>query len=222
MKAINLLPQWYLQTYRDRRVLQIRAALLIAMAASMTAWTLLSRGRIGTLSAERDLMRHQAGVVGRLDRRVEDVRAEVQRLDRLELAYHELGATIPMSAVLRQIQNDMTPGMALSHTTVDVRSEAVRGSGFIGDPANPPKYQNIARLTVVGIGPNDMQISQLIDKLSKNALFSEVTLNYTRTELLKDYNVRRFEIQLQINLDRLEAEDPPTRMARAPEVPHGL
>src|SRR5579862_7325632 len=108
-----------------------------------------------------------------------------------------------MSSVLRQLQNDMTPGMALSRAAVDVRLEAIRGSGFVGDPSNPPKYQNIARLTIAGIGPNDMQISQLMDKLAKNPLFTEVTLNYTKPELLKDYNIRRFEIQLQINLDRL-------------------
>ena len=219
MKTVNLLPRWYLQAARDRRTLRVRLGLLAVLAGVMAVWTLYAQARVVTLALERDALERQSGVVGRLDQRVAQAQDEVHRLERLELAYRELGTTLPMSAVLRQIQNDMTPGMALSRTFVEVRSEAVKGSGFIGDPANPPKFQNVARLTVVGIGPNDMQISQLIDKLSKNPLFTEVTLNFTRTELLKDYNVRRFEIQLQINLDRLEAE--PLQQAGAPEVPHG-
>jgi len=220
MKTVNLLPQWYLQKGRDRRKLNLRLGLLLALAAAMGAWTVTGKSQLAAMTQRRDELRQQAQIVGKLDQRVSDLRNEVHRLERLELAYRELGATVPMSSVLHQIQNDMTPGMALSRTAIDVRSEAIKGSGFVGDPANPPKFQNIARLTVVGIGPDDMRISQLIDKLSKNPLFSEVTLNYTRTELLKDYDVRRFEIQLQINLDRLQAEDPPVQQARGAEVNH--
>ena len=49
-----------------------------------------------------------------------------------------------------------------------------------------------------------------IGKLSTNPLvFRGVSLNYTRTEILRDYGVRRFEIQMQMDLDPLlSAEDP--------------
>ncbi len=77
----------------------------------------------------------------------------LKRLNNLELAYRELGNTIPMSAVIQQIQNDMTMGMALSRVTIDVRSEPVKGSGFVGDAAHPPHNHDVAHIVVVGSRP---------------------------------------------------------------------
>ena len=113
-----------------------------------------------------------------------------------------------MSEVIQQLQNDMTPGVALSNVSIEVRPEPVKGSGFVGDPKNPPRYHDVAHLTVVGISPNDQQITQLVEKVSKNALFSDVSLNYTRTGTLQGYTVRRFEFQLSMDLERLSMVDP--------------
>ena len=133
--------------------------------------------------------------------------AELKRLENMQVAYRELGNTVPMSAVIQQIQNNMTEGMALSHVSVDVHSEALKGSPFVG-AKSAPRLHEVAHLTVVGIASNDVHIAQLIGKLSGNPLFTDVSLNYTRTEILRDYSVRRFEIQMQMDLDPLAAEDP--------------
>ncbi|HEY4329283.1 MAG TPA: hypothetical protein VGN88_06080, partial [Phycisphaerae bacterium] len=49
---------------------------------------------------------------------------------------------------------------------------------------------------------------QLVEKVSKNELFSDVSLNYTRTGTLQGYTVRRFEFQLNMDLERLSMVDP--------------
>jgi hypothetical protein len=109
---------------------------------------------------------------------------------------------------IQQIQNDMAPGMALSRLALDVRSEAIKGVGFVGDVKNPPKYHDVAHLTVVGVAQNDTQIAQMIGKLSANPLFADVSLNYMHKEVLREYQVRRFEIQMTMDLDRLSVESP--------------
>ena len=58
-----------------------------------------------------------------------------------------------MSAVVQQLRNEMTAGMALSNVAIDVRSEPLKGSGFVGDPHNPPKYHEVAHLNILGIAP---------------------------------------------------------------------
>jgi hypothetical protein len=140
-------------------------------------------------------------------------RAELEHLQNVQLAYQELGSPIPMSAVIQQIQNDMTQGMALSNVSVEVQPEAVKGSGFVGDPKNPPKLHDVARLAVVGISPNDAQIAQLIDKLTANPLFTGVSLNYTRTENVREYAVRRFEIRMEMDVEQLGTEETPAAPA---------
>ena len=51
--------------------------------------------------------------------------------------------------------------------------------------------------------------ASLVGKISQNRLFSDVSLNYTHTELLADRSIRRFEIQMTMDLDRLAVDDGP-------------
>jgi hypothetical protein len=124
------------------------------------------------------------------------------------MAYRELGKTIPMSAVIQQLQNDMGKGMALSHVSIEVRPDPVKGSGFVGDLRNPPRYHDVAYLGVEGLAPDDQLIYHLIEKLSSNPLFADVTLDYVRTGTMQGFMVRRFEIKMKMDLERLTTEDP--------------
>jgi hypothetical protein len=133
--------------------------------------------------------------------------AELARLQNIQLAYQELGSPVPMSAVMQQIQNDMSPGMALSQVTIEVQPEAVKGSGFVGDASAPPKFHDVARLTVVGVSPDDEKMVRLIQKLSANPLFTDVSLNYARNEAIREYAVRRVEIHMQMDVEQLGTED---------------
>ncbi len=60
-----------------------------------------------------------------------------------------------------------------------------------------------------------MQIAQLIGKVSTNTLFSDVSLNFTRTEILSEHSIRRFEIQMEMELERLATEDQERSPVRA-------
>ena len=89
-----------------------------------------------------------------------------------------------------------------------MRPDPVKGSGNVGDVRNPPKYHDVAYLTVEGIAPNDGQITHLIGKLSTNPLFADITLDYIRVGTLNTFLVTRFEIKTKMDLDRLTNEDP--------------
>ncbi len=216
MKNVNLLPAWYVRAQRDRQSLHTRIWLMLALGGVMVGWTMVGRAQLRVLADDRDDLVRQGELVHDLAAKVGQKQAEIERLEHLQLAVRELGKSVPMSRVINQIRNNMAPGMAISRITIDVRPEPLKGGGFVGDAKNPPRYHDVAHLTVVGVSPDDDRIANLIKGLAANPLFTEISMNFARTKLLRDYSVREFEIQMQMDLDRLTTEDPAVReQARA-------
>ncbi len=206
MKNVNLVPQWYQRQQRRKRNLRIHVGLMLAVGGLMLGARFVAQQRITSIDHTRDSLRQTLSSLPNPSRELQAKQADLKRLEDLRLARRELGNTIPMSAVIQQLQNDLTPGMALSNVLIDVRSEPIKGSGFVGDTKNPPRYHDVAHLTVVGLSPDNRQVDQFIDSASKNPLFSDITQDYTRTGGLHNYPVRKFEIQLAMDLEPLTAQ----------------
>jgi len=208
MKTVNLLPDWYLHQQRQKKNLRLHLVVMMFVGAGIVAATGLARARLSILEFRRHQLANRVIEVGNVEGELQKRNAELKRVLDIQSAYRELGNTVPMSAVIQQIQNEMKPGMALSQLSIEVRPEPLKGSGFVGDTKHPPRYHDVAHLTVLGIAPNDVMIAQLIGKISANPLFGDCSLNFTRTDILNDYLVRRFEIQMQLDLEPLATEDP--------------
>ena len=209
MKTVNLLPQWYLDRQRQRRHMNMHLALMVVVGVVLAGWALTQQRELATLKAQRsDLVRQAAGLRD-LTPDLQRNDLELKRLHNLQVAARELGNTVPMSAVVQQILNNMTPGMALSHVAIDVHSDPFKMDGRIAsDPRHPPRFHDVAHISVSGVAPDPMLIGQLIGRLSTNGLFSDVALNFSRAELLHDYDVRRFDILLNLDLDRVNGQMP--------------
>jgi Tfp pilus assembly protein PilN len=208
MKTVNLLPKWYRQQQRRQRNMRFHVGALLLLGAAMVGLTFVGRRELSALNNRRHALALALQNIRDPAAQLQQVNADLRRLEDLRLARHELGNTIPMSAVIQQLQNDMTRGMALSNVSVEVRPEPLRGSGVIGDPKNPPRYHDVAHLSITGIAPDEGRIASFIDNISRNPLFADVMLNYTRTGELQHYPVRRFEIQLNMDLERLTSVAP--------------
>ncbi len=215
MKTVNLLPKWYLDQQKQKRNLRVHCGLIVLLGVAAVGSTIAGKARIAMLEGRRSKLSTEVATAGDPGAKLLAESTELQRLNNLELAYRELGNTVPMSAVIQQIQNDMTRGMALSKVTIEVQSQAVKGSGFVGDTKHPPRTREVSRIVVVGVAPNDVQIAQLIGKISTNPIFSNVSLNYTRTEVLNVHSIRRFEIQMEMEMDRLATQDDDAAMLRS-------
>ncbi|HUO08608.1 MAG TPA: hypothetical protein VM008_09940 [Phycisphaerae bacterium] len=216
MKTVNFLPDWYRQQQRQGRNLRVHVGVMILLGAAAFGARFIGAEHVARLASVQAQLAEQEKLVGDPTPQLEAKQAELKRLENLQLAYRELGNTIPMSSVVQQVLNDMTLGMALSHVSIEVHSEAVKGSGILGDVRHPPRTHNVAHIVFVGVAPNDVQIAQLVGKISSNPLFSDISLNYTHTELLSDRSIRRFEIQMAMDLDRLAVDDGQADPAHAP------
>jgi Tfp pilus assembly protein PilN len=208
MKTVNLLPAWYRQQQRRQNNMRLHAVVMVLIGGLMVAATFVGRRELTAMNQRRDALAAAYQATPDPSAQLAQIKTELHRLEDLRLARQELGNTIPMSAVVQQLQNDMTKGMALSNVNVEVRPEPVRGSGLVGDMKNPPRYHDVAHLSVVGIAPNDVQIARYIDCISKNPLFADVTLDYTRTGEQQRRVVRKFDIQLNMDLERLTSVAP--------------
>ncbi len=216
MKTVNLLPGWYRQQQRRQMRLHVHAGAMILLGAAMIGLTMAGRRQLAAANQRRDTLAATLQQYRDPAPQLQQAKADLQRLEDLRLARQELGNTIPMSAVIQQLQNGMTRGMAFSNVSVEVRPEPLRGSGVVGDPKNPPRYHDVAHLSITGIAPDESRIAAFIDHISRNPLFADVMLNYTRTGELQHYPVRRFEIQLSMDLERLTSVAPDS-LAAAPE-----
>lgn len=206
MKRVNLLPPWYIKQQQQRSRLRVRITLLVCGALTLIAWVGFQRSHIASMERRHEQLQSQLQELEHVDKDLAAAKSELSKAELLRAAYRDLGPTVPMSALLQQIQNDLEPGMMLSRVTIDVRDESPRQSGPV-DPKVRPRQRPIARIIAIGYAPNDVLIATVIGRYSQNPLLSEVTLNYSRPEVVQDYAVRRFEIQMLIDLSRLHAED---------------
>jgi len=208
MKTVNLLPAWYLKQGRRQRNLRVHAVAMVLIGAAMVTAIFVGRQRLALLNQQRDQLAARMTQVGDPEVELRAKKMELRNLKDLSLARQELGPTIPMSAVVQQLQNAMTPGMALSNVTLDVRRDPIKGSGVVGDTHAPPRYHDVAHICVLGIAPEERHITRLVQSVSRNPLFDDVTLDYIRTGTLQGYSVRRFEIQLSMDMEKLSLLPP--------------
>jgi hypothetical protein len=208
MKTVNLIPQWFLAEQKRRRRQRLHLLSMVAIGCLIVGWAGMARQQLVSLRAQRDALAHQIASIRDVSADLQQARQELHRLQNLQSANRELGSTVPMSAISRQVMNDMTPGMALSNLVIEVRNDPVKSDGRIAsDGQHPTRFHQVAHIGITGVAPDSMQIAQLIGKLSGNPLFSDVALNFSRSELLRDYSIRRFDIQLEMDLDRIAGED---------------
>jgi hypothetical protein len=205
-KTVNLLPAWYRRELLQRKRLRSYLGGMLVLGAALVVTAQVSKAHLGKVRAEHATLEARAGVIKDVAPEIEDIRAELDRLGERQRACRELGPTVPVSKLAQQIFNTMTEGMSLARLSVEVRNEAFKGTGNVGDKQNPPRYHDVAHLVVVGVAPADAPVNAMFSKLSDNALFSDVSMTYLRREFLNDYEVRRFELQMTVDLDRLSIE----------------
>jgi hypothetical protein len=214
MKTVNLLPGWYLQHHRQSRNLKLHVMAMLVLAGVMFgAWT-AGQKNVQVQNQKRDVLEARLAGIPDPQGLLRESQAKLQYLENRKKACSELGKTIPMSCVLQQLQNDMSKGMALSRVYVEIRPDAVKGSGLVGNENNPPKYHDVAYMSVEGVAPNDVQITQFWQRLSLNPLFSDVNLDYTRSGTIQSYMVRKFELKLKMDLERLTTENPDAELEK--------
>ena len=108
MKTVNLVPGWYQRQQRRRKNLRVHVGLMVLLGASIFGAHQLGNRQIRGLVAECNALKNTLDHTPSQEAELRRQQAELKRLEDLRLARRELGNTVPMSAVIQQLQNDMT------------------------------------------------------------------------------------------------------------------
>lgn len=218
---LSFLPEDYIEKKYTRRANVVCAALLLLAGGGVAFSFSMLRGanaRVEAAFAEVDAKYLDAA------RKIEQVKRmhEKQR----EVVHHaELAASlvekVPRSNILAEVTNSLPTGVSLldviMHSSLRQSSSPVPQSSFAQHKAaeeqdanagavQAPRYD--VKLTITGIANDDVQVAQLMTKLSHSSLFSNVNLVISdvyqpqQSERAKDEKapqLRKWQIEMMVN-----------------------
>jgi len=203
-RQIDLLPE----SIRQRTNKGVRTGRLIASVAIgsvvLAALSVHARYDRDVQQTIYDRATTEANAVISMEQRIDGLRADLAELESAYERYHaivpsldlsELTATLvnhlPGSAVLDRLDLNTTGRRGGSRTARD------RGSASSGDRA-------ARQMTVelMGFAPDDRVIAQYVGTLDRLGIFDHVTLDFSRTRIVRERPAREFRISIRLDLDR--------------------
>jgi hypothetical protein len=219
---LSFLPEDYLEKKYMRRAIVLCVVLLILAGCGTFYWWKITSKRHARVQAEFDEVNNSYVDAAR---KIEQVKRmhEQQR----EVVHHaELAASlverVPRSNMLAEITNALPVGVSLfdfsmaaaAHndsapsTSFAMHKAAIeakqQNSDALGLGTKPPQFDITVKMT--GIAHDDIQVAQLISRLSHDKMFADVNLivtdNYTVQRgdgATKGETVRRWQLEMMIN-----------------------
>lgn len=220
---LSFLPEDYLEQKYARRAMMLCAVLLILVATSVFFWWQSRSKQHAKIVAEFNDVNNSYVEAARKIEQVKKMH-EQQR----EVVHHaELAASlverVPRSNMLAEITNALPVGVSLIDlsmvSTPRVGAAPAPTSSFALHKAEIEKQNNDAlglgtkpsefdiKLKITGMAHDDIQVAQLISRLSHNTLFRDVNLvvsdNFMTQqqpgEKSKAENLRRWQLELMVN-----------------------
>lgn len=189
---LSFLPDDYLEQKGKRRANIVCAILVVLVAGGMSAAAYYVRNYDRQIQAKYD----------EVDARYSDAARKIEQVKKMHeqqrqvVQHAELAASlvekVPRSNLLAEITNSLTPGVSLLELAMDSKPHqeppSTATSSFeqhrqqlekansdaLGMGAKPPQYD--VHLKITGIAQNDVQVAQLMSRLSHSKIFSDVNL----------------------------------------------
>ncbi len=206
MDSIDFLPASYLrrQAARQRR---LRKALYVCAAGvGLMGWWTLHAGMNAQLESKRD----------RLARQSQSFQQEVEYRqslldDRTALRHEmairdELETGVTYTQVIATI-SELKPE-ALGLTRIAFRTVLPAPRTAAAQPNRTPRPTAEAdpleqiQIDLSGIAPDDLTVQLFVEALDEHVLFTRVTPTSSRSDTVDNLEVRRFELQLEVDLHR--------------------
>jgi hypothetical protein len=178
----------------------VTAAVLITLVLVLLtthSWLTLKRAR-----AEYQTAREQADMVLATEARAESLRQQISEI-RTEIdRYDRIALPLDVSAVLATIANGMPNGMTLDRIDFEAGAYRIvrspRSKGADEAKETPPRALNGE---VSGFAPTDREIAEFVGYLSDTPPFENVSLDFSRTRVVRDRSAREFRLSFRIDLE---------------------
>jgi Tfp pilus assembly protein PilN len=213
---LSFLPDDYLERKAQRRTNFICAVLFLFVVGGIGgAFAVSEQGRRQLHEEQRSVDRQYAEAAKPLEQF-----RQMQEKQRKMAHQAELSASllekVPRSYVLAEITNSLPSGLSLTDLTLDSKArqtvalaaapktayearKAEREKKLKGEQEAAAPKQYDVYLKLAGVAGTDVQVAQLISRLSRSRLFKDVNLMISEEHIQKDVKLRRFQIELMLD-----------------------
>ncbi|MHC4421535.1 MAG: PilN domain-containing protein [Planctomycetota bacterium] len=179
------------------------AVVLLGLTATHSRLMLdLARDRLQVAKEQADIVLSAEAKAAQLRRSLNDTRDYIRRYERLALP-------LEISRVIATIINELPASATIDridiHAGTRQHSRTARGRGA-ARPDDPLPRVLTGELS--GFAATDQDVAQIVSNFDGLGLFSQVSLDFSRTRTVRQRNAREFRISFRADLDvRYEVED---------------
>jgi len=219
-KQMSFLPEDYVERRIQRRTNVICLSLFGVVLVAVVAAYFVSRGERDAAVAEQQRLTEAFDEAASRINKLEELQQSKRDLLHKARVTAALIEPIPRSNLLADLTNRM-PGSASiaelemqSKKIAKARSSANQGLSAAqrqaakkkgkeaeaeNEPPKPEAPEYRTSLTLIGMAPTDIQVSQYMASLARSPLMREVDLVYSEEAQVDDVTMRRFRIDMQLD-----------------------
>ena len=202
-RQIDLLPE----SIRQRTNKGVRTGRTIASIAIgsvlLVALSFHARYDRDVQRTNYDRAKAEANAVISMEQRIDDLRSDLAELESAYARYRAIVPSIDLSDLTATLVNHL-PGSAVLDR-LDLHTAGRRSSGRSArDRGSAAGDRSSRQMTIelTGFAPDDRVIASYVGTLEKLRIFDHLTLDYSRTKLVRERPAREFRISLRLDLDR--------------------
>ncbi len=210
LPSISFLPDDYLAEKRLRRTNLICAVAFLVVACGISAAFILRHERLARVEQRHaEVSRRYAEASRRIDQ-VRLMQEQQRKIARQAELTGSLLEKLPRSFLLAEITNALPEGVSLVDLGLESRLQAApaaaptrtafekrAAAASAADNAGPRRFDAMMRIT--GIADTDMQVAQLMNRLSRSALLNDINLVVSDQLDRSDSRLRKFQIEMKVN-----------------------
>jgi Tfp pilus assembly protein PilN len=183
---MNLLPDKYIERSKNKaRSNRVAVAIILTLCVIAVFAT---HSRLALNSSVKSLVTTQARANSALELEVDATSLEVKkaRLESFITRYNNEKTVFPMSDLVATIANMLPEEMTLEELSFDI-IQTESGNGISG------------RLS--GFAESDDRIASFVSSLQRKEPFGSVSMDFSRSRIVRDQRARGFRISFRIDLD---------------------
>jgi len=224
----SFLPEDYLQKKIATRTNAICITLFGLVMAGVVAAFLVTDRQRGEVRALQAQVSEQFQEAARRIEQLEELQADKKMIMQRKKVAEILIERLPRSVILAELTNRMPATLSLLE--FDMESKVLRGAPrpktaiqraaqknqknrkkLTSDPFEVKPTE--LRLSLVGVAPTDLEVSQFMAMLNQHELFENIHLVFSEGTEVQDQAMRKFELEMVLNqnasLRRLDSDKGP-------------
>lgn len=222
----SFLPEDYLQKKIAVRTNAICVTLFVlVMAGVVGAFFVTDRQRVEVRRLQADVDEQYREAARRIDQLEQLQKDKKLMMERKKVA-EVLVERVPRSVILAELTNLMPATLSLLEFNMETKAlktaprpktaiqrEAQKNQKDrekLAQPDRPEVKPTELTLTLIGVAPTDLEVSQFLAMLNQHELFQNIYLRYSEDAKVQEREMRKFELELTLNQqiapDRLNAD----------------